>query len=204
MAESPFTPPTHARRADSHTPGTNEAQDRERVKELREAARLLTPTVQHPEEVAAVIAEFQEFTDQEYQRALADNLLAEDPVETAAFHSDELVERTLLAAVHLVKSTNAALVRRAGESAKQWERRAGYFRTVAGVERRRAQTIVDGLRARQGRVSNAPNPRARAARELQKRHAEEFVLLVRKHEREIIEEGRAKKAAKKAAQRSMR
>lgn len=165
---------------------------------------LLLPTVEHPEEVKAFIVEFAAMTEDDFRQALAANTLDEVPEETAAFYSDELVERTMLAAEFLIANTNSALHKRADEGDKEWMARARFFQNEMGSVRRRAQLIAQGVRARQGRISNAPNARARAARELQRLHAEEYVGLVRKHQAAIAEEKRKAKAAAKAARRRER
>lgn len=126
------------------------------------------PAEPDPQEVADAIAYLSGLENVPYAESLADNIMDPDPVETAAFRSPELAKRSLAASEHLLDDVNARLRRGApaGESAKSFERRAGYFRQNVGIERRLLRAIVDGQRAARGIVPNAPKPRGRAMRRL--------------------------------------
>lgn len=184
VTQDPFSPPA--------------ATEEPASKKDSEAAKKKPTT--RPERLAA---KFDSMTDAEYREALVDNLFEEDPDETAAFYSEKLVERTYVQADFLLKDVNGQLKRLEGESSKERERRARHFQTLVGTARLRALRTIDGLRAQRGEGAwNAPNPRARAARELQRLHPEEYVQLVRKHQAAIDEEEAAKKAARAAASKA--
>ncbi len=164
----------------------------------------VAPQVVYPPAVQRYITEYEQLPENEFRDVLADALFDENPVELAALHSDALVERTFYATIHLINNANNTLYRKVGENDRQHEARVRQFRDVVGVERRRAQALVENLRARQGRASNAPSPRARAARELQRRHAKEYVELVRHFRDEIQQEEAARKAERKRQRRASR
>lgn len=125
------------------------------------------PAVVDPNEVAAKIREFiaLEASDpRAFADALADNILDPIPTETAAFRSEELVFKSLTAALFLIENTDSVLKRRRRGSQEQ--RRTEYFRTAVNRERRIFENIVNGLRAQKGLLPNKPNPRRRAERRL--------------------------------------
>lgn len=110
------------------------------------------------------------FADQEardpraFAEAVADNIM--DPVteETAALRSDELAPKTLIAVRFLIDHTlNATKRPPKGSDA---ERRRNHFLTSVNRERRVLEMIVAGIRAKNGVLPNAPNPRARALQRL--------------------------------------
>ena len=156
----------------------------------------IAPTVD-PSELRDMIEELSALPEDEYTRALGRNLTDEDPVETAAFRSPELVQRTAIAARMLIEQTTTTIKRREGESTGQWKHRATQFRILAQRERHVCTVIVDGLRAQRGILPNSPSPRARAARRLQRAHPEEFLRYVREAREEIREENRRKKEEQK-------
>lgn len=155
------------------------------------------PPEPDPQEVTELIEQFQGYPDQQYAEALADNVMDPDPVETAAFRSEQLAQRSLVAARYLIDNVNNQLRRKEGESGKAWAARAEHYRTRIGMERRLLETIVAGLRARAGIVPNAPNPRGRAMRELARRHPQEYLALVREEQERDQERARAAKEERK-------
>lgn len=156
------------------------------------------PELPDAELVADMIATLSALTEEDYARWLGDNLVEEHAVDTAAFRSPELVERTWAALRALLASTQKRLN---NETDRQRKQRTQYFVTRASQERRIVEAIRDGLRAQRGILSAAPNPRARAARELQRNHPVEYLELVRKHEQAIIDERRARRAEQRGQRR---
>ncbi|WP_199424596.1 hypothetical protein [Actinotalea solisilvae] len=152
--------------------------------------------------VAEMVRELAELRERQFVEAFSENVGDERRIETQAFRSPELAVRSLTAARQLVDNVNSAIRAREGESNKQWQRRAEGFRAAVGRERRLLEAIVAGLRAQEGVLPAAPNPRARAFRELARNHPEEYVRLVRKHQREVVEEARARKAERRLARQA--
>src|SRR5690606_3972831 len=101
-------------------------------------APAVAPIVTYPPQVQKFIDEFSLLNEQEYRDALADAVFQGESAELAAFHSDELIARTLFAAKHLVKETNTRI--HARHTRIPEERRAAMirFRDALGVERARA------------------------------------------------------------------
>lgn len=113
--------------------------------------------------VAAKIQELQlleQSNPAQFAEALADNIMDPDPVETAAFRSDELAYFSLSGARYLIEHSNEVLKRRRRGSRAQFDTRR--FQMSVGRERRILGSIVDGIRAKNGMLPNAPNPRRRA------------------------------------------
>lgn len=125
------------------------------------------PEAPSPAEVAAKIAELQALSQADpeaFSSALATNVLEPDPVETAAFRSEELVFESALAAKYLIEHSNEVLRHRRRGSRKAFDTRV--FQMKVGQERRRLDAIVAGIHARNGRLPTQPNPRRRAERRL--------------------------------------
>lgn len=162
------------------------------------------PTVTYPPKVQALIEEYTYLNEEEYRDLLADVVFAGDPDQLAALHSDDLAERTLFAAKHLVNQANNELNRRDRHIDPTKRANTTRFRDAMGLERTRAQGFVDNLRQRQGRVSNAPNASSRALRELAKNHPQEFVALKRKYKEQIAEERAAAKRERSNQRRARR
>lgn len=150
-----------------------------------------------PGELAEMIEELSALTDEQFTRALGRNLTDEDPVETAAFRSPELVQRTAIAARHLVAQTATTLKRRSDESNSAWQARAKRFRLVAEREQAVCTTIINGLRAQSGVLPNAPQPRSRALRRLARENPVRFLEILREEQEIDREKNRQKKAEQK-------
>lgn len=120
-----------------------------------------------PEQVAEKIRELIDLEARDrngFAEALADNIMDPDPVETAAFRSDELAFQALAAARYLIENSQVIMrQRRRGTAAK---RGTENFIQQVGRERRILENIVNGMRAKKGMLPNAPNPRQRALRRL--------------------------------------
>lgn len=125
-----------------------------------------TPPNVDPVLLDRTITQLQALTDQAYAQSLADCVVDPEPVEHAAYRSDELAERSLAAAVFLVNTTNSLMKNGPSRDDPAWVHRTQHFLNRIGMERRLLGTIVDGMYARQGRVKNAPNPRRRAQERL--------------------------------------
>lgn len=160
------------------------------------------PDAPDPAAVAEVLADLAELDDEGFADALADCIMRPDPVEQAAFRSPQAAERSLIAARYLIDNVNSTIRKNDGESDGSWRHRAEHFRNRVGMERRMLQAIVDGLRAQQGRLPNAPNPRARAREVLARRHPQEYLSILRELEEAERQRKREAKAAAKAARRA--
>jgi hypothetical protein len=165
-----------------------------------------TVTGQDPTEliqVAQVIDRLSALTDVAFAEALADNIMEPDQDETAAFRSRELAHRSLDATKYLLARVNTEFRQRPGESRGSWGKRAAVFRDRVGLERRRLETIIAGLRAERGILMAPPNPRGRAYRELARRHPGEFLVLVREEQEKdrlhAAEEKERRKHVRRAA-----
>lgn len=115
-----------------------------------------------------------------FTEALMDCLMDPVPAEVLAFRSDALAEKTLAACVQLLDQLNQQIasngkgmrrfegLRGAALAAEQraWRQDVFRIREAVGIERRLVQDIVRGMRARNGQLGFAPNPRGRAMREL--------------------------------------
>lgn len=120
-----------------------------------------------PSALAAKVAELAALEARDpttFAEALADNIMEPDPVETAAFRSDDLAFKSLVATRYLIENTQSILRRRRRGSVAQ-RRTEGFIQKV-GRERRVLENIVNGIRARTGVLPNTPNPRQRAMRRL--------------------------------------
>lgn len=167
---------------------------------------MTTPTGDRPDpaEVQATVANLTELPDQQFAEALADCVMDPDPVEQAAFRSDDLALRALVAARYLIDNVNATIRQRADESGKAWALRAEHYRNRIGMERRLLESIVAGIRARDGQIMAAPNPRGRAMRRLAEKHPQEFLELVRDEQEAVAERRRAEKAERKRQRQAAR
>lgn len=151
-----------------------------------------------------MIAELQALTLEQFQRAVADNLIrGEDPVETAAFSSPQLVQRTHAALDALIKQTNAQITlrRRQDRLDPTWERNARYFITQAGFMRRVIAPIAYQVQESQPAAPGRPSPRSRAAKRLQERHIEEYLDLVREEREAMVRENRERRRAQREQHR---
>jgi hypothetical protein len=146
-------------------------------------------------ETQRLIEAFTALTEVDFRRALEANLADELLVETGAFRSPALAERSLSALRVIIDQSNTRLDRRSNENNRDWESSQRRWRDRAGQERRLLTTIVAGLRAQAGFESCAPSARGRAARELQSLRPVEYLNLVRKHEALIKVERKAARAA---------
>lgn len=99
-----------------------------------------------------------------FAEALADNIMEPDPVETAAFRSEELAFLAFNASKYLIDHAN--VMKRQRRRGSRLQVRTDVFIQKVGRERRVLQARVDGLRAERGILPNAPNPRGRAMRRL--------------------------------------
>lgn len=166
------------------------------------------PPLPDPALVAAKVDELVALENSDstsFAEALADNIMEPDPVETAAFRSEELAFKSLAATRYLIENTRSVLARRRRGSEQQ--RRTEGFLQKVGYERRLLENIVNGLRAQRGMLPNQPNPRRRAERRLVSENLAGDVK--RGRFRELVEEERAidaekKKQAKKARQQARR
>lgn len=136
-----------------------------------------------------------------FAESLADNIMEPDPVETAAFRSEQLVFKSYAASRYLIENAKAVIARRRRGSERK--RATEHYMHKVGYERRILENICNGLRAQKGLLPNAPNPRRRAERRLVNENLAGDVKKGRI--RELIEEEKAidaekKKQAKKARQ----
>lgn len=126
-----------------------------------------TPDLPTPDEVAAKVEELRALEQlgvKEFADALADNIMEPLPVETAAFRSDALAFLSLTAARYLIDHANEILRQR--HRSRHARRGTQHFVNLVGRERRILENIVNGLRAKNGDLPNAPNPRKRAMQRL--------------------------------------
>lgn len=157
-----------------------------------------------PQQVARLIEQFSNLSDVAYAEALADNIMEPDADETAAFRSPELVYRSRDAAAYLLARVNTEFRQRPGESRGSWGRRAAAYRDRVGLERRRLETIIAGMRAQRGILTAPPNPRGRAMRRLAQRYPEEFLQMVREEQQADRDRAAREKEERKAARRESR
>lgn len=99
-----------------------------------------------------------------FAEALADNIAEPLDIETAAFRSDDLAFKSLAAANYLIDRTNEVVRRHRRNSDKQ--RASIAFGHKVARERRILENIVGGIKARNGILPTAPNPRRRAQQRL--------------------------------------
>ena len=150
---------------------------------------------------AQELAELHARDPHEYAEALADAIMAPDPVESAAFRHEDLAFQSLAAAKALIEQGLIVLGRRR-KGSEEWRATNAYLVKVRH-EARLLDYIVTGLKAQRGIVPNAPNPRRRAERRLVNENLAGDVKQGRI--RELIEEEKeadrvAKQAAKKERQ----
>jgi hypothetical protein len=168
---------------------------------LPEEAAVTNPTAD-PTRVTAVADRLAALTEVAFAEALADNIMEPDADEVAAFRSPELVVRSLDATKYLLARVNTEFQQRPGESRGSWGKRAAAYRDRVGLERRRLETIVAGLRAQRGILTAPPNPRGRAYRELARRHPEEYLEIVREQQDKDRQRKREEKEARKQARKT--
>lgn len=168
------------------------------------AAPASSSTVTYSPEVQALIEEYTSLNEKEYRDRLAVVVFDGLTQELAAFHSDELAERTLTAAKHLVNEANNRLNNSGRGLQVDKRRHTVHFRDALGLERTRVQGFVDNLRQRRGQASNAPNASSRALRALSKRYPEEFVALKREFTKQIAQEQNAAKRERNSMRRELR
>lgn len=127
----------------------------------------MTPSTHPSPEVAPrVIARIAELTAMEaadptsFAEALADNIMEPLAEDTHAFRSDDLAFKSYAAATYLIERTNEQVRRHARNPQKQ--RGAKAFGIKVARERRILENIVNGIKARNGVLPAAPNPRRRA------------------------------------------
>lgn len=140
-------------------------------------------------------------SEQTFTDSLADCIADPDPVEQAAFRGEQLAFRSLNACRYLIDHVNTTIRKKESESGSEWRARAEHFRSIVGRERRLLEYIVAGIRARQGILPAAPNPRARAKDELARRHPGEYLAILRRLQQELLDAKAAAKAARKEQQR---
>ncbi|MFB7890406.1 hypothetical protein ACFCZ3_20370 [Cellulosimicrobium cellulans] len=162
----------------------------------RQRTARIAPTVDETEK-RRMIEELSALTDNDFARALGENLTDENPVETAAFRSPELVQRTAIAARHLVAQTATTIKRRSDESNSAWQARAKRFRLLAEREQAVCTTIINGFRAQNGVLPNAPQPRSRALRRLARENPVRFLEILREEQEIDREKNRQKKEEQK-------
>ena len=138
--------------------------------------------------------------DVQYAEALADCVMDPEPTEQAAFRSDALANRSLIAARYLIDHVNSTIRRNEAESNGSWAKRAEHYRNRVGMERRLLETIVAGIRAQRGMLAAPPNPRGRALKELARRYPQEFLAIVREEQ----EKDRTRIAREKAERKELR
>lgn len=166
------------------------------------------PDAPSPSDVSAKITELTALEAADpttFAEAFADNVAEPDPVETAAFRSDELAFKSFAAAQYLIDRTNETVRRYRNQSDKQ--RASIAFGHKVARERRILENIVNGIKARNGILPAAPNPRRRAKDRLWNEAMKGGVLppgLWRQLLEEEIEKDRARKKAAKIARREMR
>lgn len=168
-----------------------------------------------PPEPALVAAKITELLDiertlgsREFAEALADNIMEPDPVETAAFRSDELAALSLAGAIYLIDHSNEVLRDRRRSSRQAHETRR--FQMEVGRERRVLAHIVDGIRAKAGILPNQPNLRRRAERRLVQENLKgdvpkgRFIELLREEQEAEEQRKRDAKRARAAARKARR
>lgn len=140
-----------------------------------------------------------------FAEALADNIAEPLDTETAAFRSDELAFKSLAAAEYLIARTNEVVRRHRRDSDKQ--RASIAFGHKVARERRILENVVNGIKARNGILPAAPNPRKRAKDRLWNEAMKGGVIPPGRWRQlldEEIEKDRARKKAAKQARREMR
>lgn len=162
------------------------------------------PPQPDPQHVAELVEHLDALSDVAFAEALADNIMDPDPDETAAFRSPQLVNRSADATRYLLARVNTEFRQRPGESRGSWGKRAAAYRDRVGLERRRLETIIAGLKAQNGILTAPPNPRGRAMRELARRHSAEFLAIVREEQEKDRERARAEKQRRKDARKAHR
>lgn len=119
------------------------------------------------DQVAARIAELTALEASDpttFAEDLADNIVEPIALDTAAFRSDELAFKSLAAANYLIDRTNEQARRHRANSDKQ--RATIAFGHKVARERRILENVVNGIKARNGILPAAPNPRRRAKERL--------------------------------------
>ena len=165
------------------------------------------PPVVDPAEVQRLVVQLTALEAQNpraFAESLADNIMEPDPAETLAFRSEELVAKSLVAARYLIDNTNSVMASR--RRGTDLHKRTELFRNAVGRERRLLQSILDGMRARDGVLPTAPNPRGRAMRRLVNENLVGDVPKGRFRELVIeeTENDKAKRAAAKEARKKAR
>jgi hypothetical protein len=164
------------------------------------------------EEVSAKIQELLELErergSREFAEALADNIMEPDPVETAAFRSDELAFLSYTGARYLIDHSNEVLRDRRRGSRQAHDTRR--FQMEVGRERRILESIVNGIRAKKGMLPNQPNIRRRAERRLVQENLKgpvpqgRFIELLREEEEREQQRKRDAKRARAQARKAQR
>lgn len=124
-------------------------------------------TAPTPDEIAARIAELVALEASDpttFAEDLADNIMEPLELDTRAFRSDELAFKSLAAAKYLIDRANEQARRHRANSAKQ--RATIAFRQKVAREGRILENVVNGIKARNGILPAAPNPRRRAKERL--------------------------------------
>lgn len=120
-----------------------------------------------PDEIAERIAELVALEASDptsFAEWLADNVMDPVAVDTHAFRSDELAFKSFTAARYLIDRANQDERRFRANSEKQ--RRVIAYRQRVAREARILDNIVNGIKARNGILPAAPNPRRRAKERL--------------------------------------
>lgn len=99
-----------------------------------------------------------------FAEALADNIVEPEAVDTQAFRSNDLAFQALAAADYLVQRSTEQVARFRRDSVRQ--RGVMQFRAKVARERRLLENITTGIKATQGILPAAPNPRRRAKERL--------------------------------------
>lgn len=157
-------------------------------------------------EVQRLLALEQEQGPRVFAEALADNIMEPDPIETAAFRSDELAGLSHIAATYLIEHSNEVLRGRKRGSRQAYDTRR--FQMAVGLERRRLAAVIEGIRARRGILPNQYNIRRRAERRLVQENLKgpvpqgRFIEILREEEEAKKERDRDAKRARAKAKKA--
>lgn len=179
-------------------------------------ARTRPPKPPEPiaEEVRVAVNYLSGLTDDKFSNALADAIMHDperypdevddlygqnspDPIPVsaalAAFRGPDLIRRSYPSTKYLIDFTHVVIKHappQDGLTAKKARMFREQFINRVGRERGTLKIALDGWYAQKGIVRSAPNPKARAARELRQLHLREYQKLVRKYEG-VIKEAKA-------------
>lgn len=106
-----------------------------------------------------------------------------DAARTVAFRHPDVVARTEAEATRLLRNHGPLVGMEEGETRKAYKRRTDGIRRNLEFELRLATRIVDGDRARQGRITTDRNPVRLALLRLASEHPQRFIELKREERR---------------------